>query len=174
MTDIPERLPPQPGSLVGPVLVGVMPGQNPVVVEHAARMAALLRRPLVCAYADATVYPVDGTAGGPWAPIDPDGVEEDSEAIPRSLKASLTAQLAGAGVEWSLMPLAGEPGHALAREAHALDASMIVVGTRDHTLAAALKEMTSGSVARHLSHRQDRPVLVVPVNPRVPADDDDN
>lgn len=51
---------------------------------------------------------------------------------------------------------------------------MIVVGTRDHTLTAALKEMTSGSVARHLFHRQDRPVLVVPVNPRVPANDDDD
>lgn len=160
--------------MTGPILVGVMPGQHPVVVEQAAQMAARLGRPMVCAYADATVYPVDGSAGGPSAPIDPDGVDEAIEAIPGSLKASLAAQLAGAGVEWSLVPLAGEPAHALAREAHELGAAMIVVGTRDHTLTAALKEMTSGSVARHLFHRQDRPVLVVPVNPRVPASDDDD
>lgn len=50
---------------------------------------------------------------------------------------------------------------------------MIVVGTREHRLTAALKDATAGSVARHLSHRQNRPVLVVPVNPRVPDDDDD-
>ncbi len=70
----------------------------------------------------------------------------------------------------------GEPARALAREAGDIGASMIVVGTREHKLTAALKELTAGSVARHLFHRQDLPVLVVPpVNPpRVPDDDDDD
>lgn len=155
----------------GPILVGVMPGQHPVVVEHAARLAAGAGLALVCAYADATVYPVDGTTGGPAAPIDPDGVD-GAQGIPDGLAASLAEQLAGRDVQWSMVPLAGEPAHALAREAGNIGASMIVVGTREHKWTAALKEMTAGSVARHLLHRQDLPVLVVPVNPRVPDHDD--
>ncbi len=50
-----------------------MPGQHAIVVERAAQVAASAGVSLVCAYADVTVYPVDGTAGGPAAPIDPDG-----------------------------------------------------------------------------------------------------
>jgi nucleotide-binding universal stress UspA family protein len=157
----------------GPILVGVMPGQHAIVVEQAAQVAASAGVPLVCAYADVTVYPVDGTTGGPAAPIDPDGVA-GAQGIPESLKATIAHQLAGRDVEWSIVPLAGEPARALAREAGDIGASMIVVGTREHKLTAALKELTSGSVARHLFHRQDLPVLVVPVNPRVPDDDDDD
>ncbi len=157
----------------GPILVGVMPGQQPVVVEQAVQVAAGAGLPLVCAYADATVYPVDGTTGGPAAPIDPDGVE-GAQGMPESLTASIAEQLDGWDVAWSIVPLAGEPAHALAREAASIGASMIVVGTREHKLTAALKELTAGSVARRLFHRQDVPVLVVPVNPRVPDDDDDD
>lgn len=157
----------------GPILVGVMPGQHAVVVEQAAQVAASAGLPLVCAYADVTVYPVDGTTGGPAAPIDPDGAGE-ARGVPESLKATIAEQLAGRDVQWSMVPLAGEPSHALAREAAEIGASMIVVGTREHKLTAALKELTAGSVARHLFHRQDLPVLVVPVNPRVPDDDDDD
>ncbi len=157
----------------GPILVGVMPGQHAIVVEQAAQVAARAGLPLVCAYADVTVYPVDGTTGGPAAPIDPDGLDE-TQRIPESLMANIAEQLAGRNVEWSIVPLAGEPARALAREAGDIGASMIVVGTREHNLTAALKELTAGSVARHLVHRQDLPVLVVPVNPRVPDDDDDD
>ncbi len=158
----------------GPILVGVMPGQRPVVLEQAAHVAASAGLPLVCAYADVTVYPVDGTMGGPAAPIDPDGVDDDSYKIPESLRQAIATQLDGSGIEWSVVQLAGEPARALAREAEDKGASMIVVGTREHKLAAALKELTAGSVARHLFHRQALPVLVVPVNPRVPIDDDDD
>lgn len=157
----------------GPILVGVMPGQQPVVVEQAAHVAARAGLPLVCAYADVTVYPVDGTTGGQAAPIDPDGVAE-AQGIPDSLTGTIAEQLAGMEIGWSIVPLAGEPARALARLAADLGASMIVVGTREHKLTAAFKELTSGSVARHLFHRQDVPVLVVPVNPRVPDDDDDD
>jgi nucleotide-binding universal stress UspA family protein len=157
----------------GPILAGVMPGQHPVVLDHAAAVAAGAGLPLVCAYADVTMYPVDGTTGGPAAPIDPDAMEEDLHRIPESLMQTLRDQLDGKGVEWSLVHLAGEPARALAREAEDIGASIIVVGTREHKLTAALKELTAGSVARHLFHRQGRPVLVVPVNPRVTTGDDD-
>ncbi|WP_454811093.1 universal stress protein [Paenarthrobacter nitroguajacolicus] len=173
MTETPTPRPEASGNMSGPILVGVMPGQHAIVVERAAQVAASAGVPLVCAYADVTVYPVDGTAGGPAAPIDPDGVA-GAQGIPESLTATIAHQLDGLDVEWSIVPLAGEPARALAREAGDIGASMIVVGTREHKLTAALKELTAGSVARHLFHRQDLPVLVVPVNPRVPDDDDDD
>ncbi|MFK0039062.1 universal stress protein [Paenarthrobacter sp. NPDC090517] len=173
MTETPAPRPEASGSMSGPILVGVMPGQHAIVVERAAQVAASAGVPLVCAYADVTVYPVDGTTGGRAAPIDPDGVAA-AQGIPESLKATIAHQLAGRDVEWSIVPLAGEPARALGREAGDIGASMIVVGTREHKLTAALKELTAGSVARHLFHRQDLPVLVVPVNPRVPDDDDDD
>ncbi|MDR6987643.1 nucleotide-binding universal stress UspA family protein [Paenarthrobacter nitroguajacolicus] len=174
MTETPAPRPEASGSMSGPILVGVMPGQHPIVLEQAALVAAAARVPLLCGYADVTVYPVDGSTGGPAAPIDPDGVDEDFGGIPESLTQAIDDQLAARGVEWSVVQLAGEPARALAREAEAVGASMIVVGTREHKLAAAVKELTAGSVARHLFHRQVRPVLVVPVNPRVPIDDDDD
>ncbi|MFE4197424.1 universal stress protein [Paenarthrobacter sp. NPDC056912] len=174
MTETPARRPEASSGLTGPILVGVMPGQQPVVVEHAAQMAVAAGLPLVCAYADVTVYPVDGTTGGPSAPIDPDGVDDRTQDVPQALRTALEAQLADFSVDWSTVLLAGEPSHALAREAESIGASMIVVGTREHTLTAAFKDVAAGSVARHLCHRQRRPVLVVPVNPRVPDDDDDD
>ena len=162
-----------PKGLVGPVLVGVMPGQRPVVVERAAEVALSAGLPLVCAFVDVTVYPVDGTTGGPSAPIDPDGVDDDAENAPESVRAAIATQLTEADLTWSIVSLAGEPARALAREAEDIGASMIVVGSRDRKLGSAIKELTAGSIARQLFHRQDRPVLVVPVEPRVPVDDDD-
>ena len=61
MTETPAPRPEASTNMSGPILVGVMPGQHPVVVEQAATLAASARLPLVCAYADVTVYPVDGT-----------------------------------------------------------------------------------------------------------------
>lgn len=173
MTETPTPHPEASGKMSGPILVGVMPGQQPAVLEQAARFAARAGLPLVCAYADVTVYPVDGTTGGSAAPIDPDTVD-GAQGIPESLATTIAQLLADQDVEWSIVPLAGEPAHALAREARSIGASMIVVGTREHKLTAAIKELTAGSVARHLFHRQDVPVLVVPVNPRVPDDDDED
>ncbi|MFI2563066.1 universal stress protein [Paenarthrobacter sp. NPDC018779] len=168
MTDTPPRRLHAMNVMTGPVLAGVAPKQQSVVVEHAAAFAAAAQLPLVCAFVDVTVYPLDGTTGGPMAPIDPDGVEGDAGLIPASLEASIGAQLAGSGVDWSLVALAGEPAHALARHAGEIGASLMVVGSREHKLGSTLRELTGGSVARQLLHRQDRPVLVVPVDPRVP------
>ena len=151
-----------------------MPGQNRIVLERAAEVALSAGLPLVCAFVDVTVYPVDGTTGGPAAPIDPDGVDENAQEIPRDLAAAITSRLAGTNVDWSMVSLAGEPARALAREAGKINASMIVVGTRGRRLGSAIKELTAGSVAKQLFHRQDRPVLVVPVEPRIPDDDDED
>ncbi|MFK0001841.1 universal stress protein [Paenarthrobacter sp. NPDC090522] len=170
MTDTPPRPLRAMNVMRGPVIAGVAPKQQSIVVEHAAALATAAGLPLVCAFVDVTVYPVDGTTGGPMAPIDPDGVDEDAEPIPASLEATIAEQLAGSGVDWSLVALAGEPAHALARLAGEIGASLIVVGSREHKMGSTIREMTGGSVARQLLHRQDGPVLVVPVDPRVPGE----
>ncbi|MFF1828771.1 universal stress protein [Paenarthrobacter sp. NPDC058040] len=168
MTHAPDHPLPTQNVMTGPLLAGVAPNQRAAVVEHAAALAAAAGLPLVCAFVDVTVYPVDGTTGGPMAPIDPDGVDEDAGPIPAALQAAIAEQLAGSSVEWSVVALAGEPAHALARHAAEIGAALIVVGSREHRLGSTIKEMTGGSVARQLLHRQEHPVLVVPVNPRVP------
>jgi hypothetical protein len=42
---------------------------------------------------------------------------------------------------------------------------MIVVGSREAGLRGSVREFFAGSVALHLSHRQARPVVVVPLAP---------
>lgn len=61
--------------------------------------------------------------------------------------------------------LAGDVGAALARLAEVLGAEMIVVGSRAGGVRASMHDFFRGSVAAHLTHRQSRPVVVVPVNP---------
>ncbi|MFV0285321.1 MAG: universal stress protein, partial [Demequina sp.] len=70
-----------------------------------------------------------------------------------------------AGVQWSTRALAGLPSQQLADVADEVDAVLIVVGTREPGLRGTLHEFFSGSVAAQLSHRQHRPVLVVPLAP---------
>jgi nucleotide-binding universal stress UspA family protein len=65
--------------------------------------------------------------------------------------------------------LVGNPAQALGDLADTLNASMIVVGTREATLRASLQEFINGSVAAQLAHRQHRPVVVIPLAP-VPSD----
>ncbi|MBW4094928.1 MAG: universal stress protein, partial [Acidobacteria bacterium] len=87
--------------------------------------------------------------------------------------ASLTDQLNRAlghgGVQWSLETRSGEPAHVLTTVAHELGASMIVVGTRAPGLTPRLEEWLRGSVAVHLSRRQEQPVIVVPLHASGPA-----
>jgi nucleotide-binding universal stress UspA family protein len=48
--------------------------------------------------------------------------------------------------------------------ARAINAGIIVVGTRGPGLAERLRETLSGPVATHLAHHQHRPVLAVPLS----------
>ncbi|MFD1214328.1 universal stress protein [Arthrobacter sp. GCM10027362] len=145
----------------GPVLVGVVPRQHPSVLAGAAALAAGLGVGLVCAFADPEVYPEvrpDGTVD--LLPIDPDAgaAAETADALVSELQAGLRQ----VPVAWEFRHLWGDPAQALHRAAEELDASLIVVGTRERGLAHRLEERVAGSVAAHLAHRQQRPVLVVP------------
>ncbi|NUP58137.1 MAG: universal stress protein [Pseudarthrobacter sp.] len=155
-----------PRKITGPVLTGVVPGQPLAVAHRAAELAVSLDVELVCAYVDVTTYLAEEPDGRVEAlPIDPDGIDDDIEDISAGIRERLQEALEGAGVRWSFVTLAGDPARALGRLAESRDASVIVVGTRERGLGARLEELLVGSVAVHLTHRQHRPVLVVPLAP---------
>lgn len=174
------------------LVVGVVRHQPDAVVREAARFAARLGAGLVCATVDVGRYIVQEHADGTItsAPVDPDLPELGEAVFDPEIEARLrellgspddeteaddtdddttsahsAADRTAPHVSWSTRALAGDPAHALARLADALDADAIVVGTRDTGIRAGIQEFFSGSVAVHLAHRQHRPVIVIPLTP---------
>jgi nucleotide-binding universal stress UspA family protein len=155
-----------PRRITGPVLMGVVPGQPLAVTHRAAELAYSLNVKLICAYVDVTTYLAEEPDGRIEAlPIDPDGIDDDIEGISAGIAERLQDALDGTGIRWSFLTLSGDPARALGRLAESTDASIIVVGTRERGLGARFEELLVGSVAVHLTHRQHRPVLVVPLAP---------
>jgi nucleotide-binding universal stress UspA family protein len=155
-----------PRRITGPVLMGVVPGQPLAVAHRAAELAYSLNVKMICAYVDVTSYLAEEPDGRvETLPIDPDGIDDDIEGISAGIRERLQEALDGSRVRWSFVTLAGDPARALGRLAESADASVIVVGTRERGLGARFDELLVGSVAVHLTHRQHRPVLVVPLAP---------
>jgi nucleotide-binding universal stress UspA family protein len=154
------------------VVVGVLSGQPDAVVLEAAVFASHFSAELVCASVDTSRYMVSEHANGSMTslPFDPDLPELAEQGFDPRLKDHLAKVLDGRGVTWSTRALAGDPARALGHLADTLGAAMIVVGTRESGLRGSLHEFFNGSVALHLSHRQHRPVVVVPLAP-VPFED---
>jgi nucleotide-binding universal stress UspA family protein len=148
------------------IVVGLIPGAPPEVVETAARFAAGLNAELVFAWSDTSRFVVGDNPDGSVisAPMDPDLSESHVPPFPPSLERLISAIVTPFDLTWSTRLLAGEPARALGKLADTLDASMIIVGARKPTLSATVREFFAGSVAVHLTHRQRRPVLVVPVD----------
>lgn len=149
------------------ILVGVQQGLPDAVLREAARLARDLDADLVCAHVDLERYTVGEHLDGSVVTrsIDPDLPDEREGEFDAGLAAHIDDVLAGSGVEWTGRELAGDPGHALGHFADKIDARYIVVGTREASVRETLREFFQGSVASHLTHRQHRPVLVVPLNP---------
>lgn len=149
------------------VLVGVVPGQPVSVVVTAARFAQYFHAELVCASIDAGRVSVGERADGTVisVSVDPDLADERAEVFASKLRAEITAALKESNVPWSVRALAGAPAQELSRLADELDAAMIVVGTREAGIVSSVRQFFNGSIAAHLSHRQHRPVVVVPLNP---------
>lgn len=158
----PDRMVPFAGR---PVVVGVVPGGDPLVVRTAAAWARAVGSTLFAAFADTSRYPVaehpDGSVT--HAPLDPDGVDGGWQEVDARLRAELAETLRDAGVAWECRYLAGRPDRALTHLARAVDAAVIVVGTRAPGSLAHVRELVEGSVAVHLAHHQHRPVLTVPL-----------
>ncbi|GAA5193933.1 hypothetical protein GCM10023346_20170 [Arthrobacter gyeryongensis] len=171
-----EDVPPAKGSparMTGPVLAGVLPHQPVAVIEKAAEVALSAGLELVLAFADVTSFPAAGDRDGHLAaqPIDPDGIDDDAAAISEALRSRIADQLDGTGLKWTFVTLAGEPARSLGRYAASINASMIVVGTKEHGLGPKFEGLVTGSVALHLAHRQNCPVLMVPLGRHDPSRD---
>jgi len=147
------------------VVVGVVPGGDPLVVRTAAAWADAAGARLVAAYADTSRHVVEERPDGSvaHAPLDPDSADDSWQEVEARLRAEVDEGLRGTGVTWELRYLAGRPDRALTHLARAVDAAVIVVGTRAPGSAAHLRELVEGSVAAHLAHHQHRPVLTVPL-----------
>jgi nucleotide-binding universal stress UspA family protein len=88
------------------------------------------------------------------------------------VEAQTAALLEGHGVDWSVRQLVGDPALAMKHLADAVDARLLVVGTRKRGLGESIREFFTGSVAARLAHRQHRPILVIPLGEPVPDDEE--
>jgi Universal stress protein family len=147
-----------------PLVVGVVPGQHPEVLQTAAFLAKSLAAPLIFAYVDEASYLVE------WDPVrsahrlslHPDADDARIREATQELRSVLEARCANLGIEWSLRTLAGDPARAIGRLAADANARMIVVGTPERGIGHRISAALNGSVAAWLSHHQERPILIVP------------
>lgn len=166
-----ERVPPQPHpsrltEFTGhPLVVAVLPDQPAIVALTAVNLARATGAPaLYFAHVDQSRYPdeefPDGTVR--HLSIDPDLDDDSWRERQTELTALVSDWMQGQEIPWHFRYLAGRVDRALTHLARAVDAAAFVVGAhvrRHHRLA----DYINGSTAMHLSHRQHRPVLVVPL-----------
>jgi nucleotide-binding universal stress UspA family protein len=158
-------MPPERFSGQSPLLVGVVPGQHPEVLQTAVALAQRLTAPLLFAFVDEASYLVE------WDParsthrlsLHPDKNDDEIRSVTEDLKSVIASSVRpGTPTEWTLRTLAGDPARALGRLAAEVDAPIIIVGTPERGFGHRITELLNGSVAAWLTHHQSRPVLVVP------------
>jgi nucleotide-binding universal stress UspA family protein len=149
------------------IVVGVVAGQPPAVLEQAAYFARQFDADLVCGSVDANRYVVEEKEDGTVVSlsINPDLVDLREETLDPRVEEEITRALAGSKVEWSAWALAGDPAEALAHLADRYDAILILVGTRKSGVRRSVYEFFNGSVGARLAHRQHRPVVIIPLSP---------
>ncbi|MBS1906922.1 MAG: universal stress protein [Actinobacteria bacterium] len=169
-TSTPDDQELQSAQLQKAVIVALRPGQPPRVLAEAMHYAGLLKAALVVVHVDVTRFVTfedpDGMVHS--APIDLNidtGAEEFAE-----LRREVEQVLSGSGLTWAARQLVGDPALAIKHLAGEVDAQLIVVGTRSRGIGESIREFFTGSVAARLSHRQSRPILVVPLEEPI-ADD---
>ncbi|MDN5755282.1 MAG: universal stress protein [Arthrobacter sp.] len=148
------------------LVVGVPPRPRDELIRTAAEVAQQYGALALFATVDPSRYAVNGADGSTWfAPIDPDSDEPAEPTFDPEVRRRIEGLMGGLDVEWSTRCLVGDTATALAAFAAEQEAAMIVVGTREPGVSSGFREFLGGSVAVHLAHRQDRPVLVVPLHP---------
>ncbi|MFL0411699.1 universal stress protein [Microbacterium paludicola] len=149
-------------ALRGAVIAGVNPDQSPRVLQEAARFAALLGVPLAVVHVDVTRFVTyedpDGYVHSAPVDINVQAGEGELEAVRRDAE----THLVNSPVTWEVRQLVGDPALAIKHFADKIDAQLIVVGTRKRGFGESVRQFFTGSVAARLSHRQHRPILVVP------------
>lgn len=87
-------------SVRGPLLVGVMPGQNQAVLNTAIDLARALDTTIEFVYVDPAGFRVREPDGGErFASIDPDNEDDDSLSV--QLESLISVGLAESGIGWS-------------------------------------------------------------------------
>ncbi|MFG6280822.1 universal stress protein [Microbacterium sp. 5K110] len=157
---------------VGAVIAGVVPGQSPRVIRAAARQAALAGTELVVVHVDTTRFVAFEDPDGYVNPSTLDVVGAAARAALAEVQSDAASALDGDPVPWSVRQVIGDPALALIHLADEIDASLLVVGTRKRGLGESLREFLTGSVAARLTHRQHRPVLVVPLGEPLAPDEE--
>ncbi len=149
----------------GAVVVGLLPGQDPAVLDQAGALAAVLGAKLVGAYVDPGSYLIEWDPAGDVLgksldrALDP---EDEAASAVRELGPLLADVAESHGLGHSFRVLGGDPGLALGRLADAIQAAVIVVGARRPGLLASVNEVLTGSVVRKLLATQTVPVLAIP------------
>lgn len=143
------------------IVVGVVDERSRHVVETAAWYADTFGARLTCVAVDASPYTLGETPTGGLVTVPP--LAEDLEFDP-ALSRIIDEVVAPRGIAWTPRPRVGGPATEISRVAEELDALMIVVGTKEGPRGSP-RELFNGSVAAQLTHRQRRPVVVVPLDP---------
>jgi nucleotide-binding universal stress UspA family protein len=158
----PSRLTPFGGH---PIVVGVVPDQPDLVVLTAASMAEATGARVYFAYVDPRRTTDRELPDGSviHSDLDPDlGDDEMWRSRHVAIEEGIARALQRREVLWEFRYLAGRPDRALTHLARAVDAAVIVVGTRAGG-GHRVHHLLDSSVATHLSSHQHRPVLVVPL-----------
>lgn len=166
----PDRLPPQPAAsriteFAGhPVVAGVRPGQSSLVALTAASLARGTGASAVYfAYVDPSRYTdeefPDGTVR--HLPVDPDLADDMWHEAESALQQEIGDTMRDQDVTWAFRYLAGRTDRALTHLARFVDAAAFVIGARSGR--HRVRDFVNESVSVQLSHRQHRPVVVVPL-----------
>ena len=165
-----EPGPARPGFLYSPIVVGVMPGQDPALLALAAELAQELSAALICAYVDPASYLIEWNEEEPIIPasLEPALESSDEAALAaRLLRTALAHILDPLGIPWTLRLLARKP-------ALALETPGSIIGClNDHCRLRKSRaprpggKHVNGSIARRLLSTQQLPVFGVPLRTTV-------